>query len=78
MQIKVEISEELVALAKNRGVPVETYIQSLLQPGGMEKGRPTRTTVQIEDFFREMAKGSEQLPKLPTESFTRSSFYGDR
>ena len=31
MQIKVEISEELAGRAKDQGVPVESYVQSLLQ-----------------------------------------------
>jgi len=35
----------------------------------------------IEEFHRmlaAMAEGSEELPDLPTESFSRESFYGDR
>jgi hypothetical protein len=36
--------------------------------------------MSIEEFhqmLREMAEGCEKLPNLPTESFTRESFYED-
>ena len=77
MQIKVEISEELAGRAKDQGVPVESYVQTLLPEGasGGSRPQPVRTPEQIAAFFRAMAEGSEQLPQLPTESFTRSSFY---
>ena len=80
MQIKLEISEELAGRAKDQGVPVESYIQTLLPKGASPESRPqpVRTPEQIAGFFRAMAEGSEQLPQLPTESFARSSFYEER
>ena len=59
---------------------MESYVQELLQGGGVEKSRPqtTRSAAKIAAFFRAMAEGSDQLPPLPTESFTRSSYYEDR
>jgi hypothetical protein len=80
MQIKVEISEELAGRAKDQGVPVESYVQSLLQErvAGESQPQSVRTPEEMAAFFRAMAEGSEQLPQLPTESFTRSSFYEER
>jgi hypothetical protein len=41
----------------------------------------SRGQMSVEEFHRmldAMAKGSERLPDLPTESFSRASFYEDR
>lgn len=80
MQITVTIPDELAAQARARGLSVEAYVQSLVEEAGRRSrslGRP-RTPEQIEAFFEAMAEGSQELPPLPTESFTRESFYQDR
>jgi hypothetical protein len=80
MQITVTIPDELAAQAQARGLSVEAYVQSLVDEarrGPLLPGRP-RTPEQIEAFFDAMAEGSQKLPLLPTESFTRESFYQDR
>lgn len=80
MQITVTIPDELAAIAKARGVSLEVYVQNLVEEAGhkaLSSQRP-RTPQQIEAFFEAMAEGSQGLPALPTESFTRESFYQDR
>jgi hypothetical protein len=80
MQITVTIPDELVAQAKARGLSVDVYVQNLVEEAGrrsIEPRRP-RTPEQIEAFFEAMAEGSQKLPLLPTETFTRESFYQDR
>ncbi|MEX2263718.1 MAG: hypothetical protein WD696_17320 [Bryobacteraceae bacterium] len=80
MQITVTIPDEIAAQARERGMSVEAYVQSLIEqarPKSQQTQRP-RTRKGIEVFFAAMAEGSERLPLLPTESFTRESFYEDR
>ncbi len=80
MRITVTISDELAAQAETHGLSVEAYVQSLVEEAGRKsfpQHRP-RTPERIEAFFAAMAEGSPQLPPLPTESFTRESFYRDR
>ena len=79
MQITVTIPDELAAQAQARGIPVEAYVQSLVEEAGRKfsSSHPPRTPEQIEAFFEAMAEGSLKLPPLPTESFTRESFYED-
>jgi hypothetical protein len=62
-----------------RGLSVEAYVQSLVEAAGRKSVPPhrPRTPEQIEAFFEAMAEGSQKLPLLPTESFTRESFYQD-
>ena len=80
MRITVTIPDELAAQAKTHGLSVEAYVQDLVEAAARKsllQHRP-RTPERIEAFFAAMAEGSQQLPLLPTESFTRESFYRDR
>lgn len=79
MRITVTVPDELAAKAQARGIPVEVYVQSLVEDASRKSldPHPPRTPKQIESFFEAMAEGSQKLPPLPTESFTRESFYRD-
>ena len=80
MQITLTIPDELAAQAKARGISVEEYVQRLLEEAGRKSPalQEPRTPEQLEAFFKAMAQGSQKLPALPTESFSRESFYEDR
>jgi hypothetical protein len=80
MKITVTIPDELAAQAEARGLSLEIYVQSLVEEAGRKSLPPhqPRTPEQIGAFFEAMAEGSRQLPLLPTESFTRESFYQDQ
>jgi hypothetical protein len=82
--IQIELSPEsearLVEEARARGVPLETYAGNLLQQV-LASGAHRSGGLTIEKFHAMLdvlAKDSERLPNLPTESFTRESFYEDR
>lgn len=84
MTIQVELNPEmearLVAGAQERGMSVEKYAETLLRDAVALQSQPTGK-LSVEEFhemLRLMAEGSEKLPNLPTESFTRESFYEDR
>jgi hypothetical protein len=84
MTIRVELNPEtearLKAEARAKGLPVEKVAEQLLNEAltghSLSQGR-----MSVEEFHRmldAMAEGSEKLPVLPTESFSRESFYEDR
>ena len=76
MRIMLDIPDELAAVAMANGVEVEAYLERLLrQVAPPVTAAKDRSRERIETFLAEMAKGSDRLPKLPTESFTRESFY---
>jgi len=84
MTIKVELNPEtearLVAQARSQGVPLEQLAERLLQEALTSSPLPNGA-LTVEEFHRMlegMAEGSENLPNLPTESFSRESFYEDR
>lgn len=84
MTIQVELSPEvearLAAQAVVRGVALETYASQLLQEATMTRlaGDGILTPADLRAMLREVAEGSESLPKLPTSAFSRDSFYKDR
>ena len=84
MTIRVELNPEtearLKAEARARGLPVETVAEHLLKEA-LTGRAGSHGRLSVEEFHRmldAMAEGSEKLPDLPTESFSRESFYEDR
>jgi hypothetical protein len=59
---------------------LETYASNLLQEVLFSPGRRRAklTKERFHAMLRALADGSERLPNLPTNSFTRESFYEDR
>jgi len=84
MTIQIELSPEiearLTAGALARGVAPEQYAGSLLQEALATpvRGSGKLTVEEFHAMLGALAEGSEKLPNLPTESFTRESFYEDR
>jgi hypothetical protein len=82
IQVKLNPDTEarLIAEARAKGVPPETIAEQLLQEALTGRSL-SRGQLSAEEFHRmldKMAEGSEKLPELPTESFSRESFYEDR
>ena len=84
MTIKVELNPEmearLAAEARDRGLPLEKAAEWLLQEALASRflGQGNLSVAEFHTMLDALAKGSERLPNLPTESFTRESFYEDR
>jgi len=84
MTIRVELNPEtearLIAEARAKGLPLEKVAEQLLNEALYGLSLPRRQ-MSVEEFHRMLAaiaEGSERLPDLPTESFSRESFYEDR
>jgi hypothetical protein len=80
MQITVEISDELAARARARGLTPEAYVKGLIEEAARAEGTPSETAqgkMDMETFLKGMAAHSDKIPQLPDEAFTRESFYQD-
>jgi hypothetical protein len=84
MTIHVELTPEaaarLLAEAEAQGVSLEKVAERLPQEALVSRAAPQRN-LTVEEFrvmLQSLSAGSENLPNLPTESFTRESFYEDR
>jgi hypothetical protein len=84
MTIQVELSPQeearLAVAALAHGLAPEKYAGALLQealaPAAGASGE--LSVEQFHGMLDALADGSERLPDLPTESFTRESYYEDR
>jgi hypothetical protein len=80
LKLNSETEARLIAEARAKGVPLEKAAEQLLEEA--LAGRPSpRGKMSVEEFhemLHAMAEGSERLPDLPTESFSRESFYEDQ
>ncbi len=83
MTIRVELNPEtearLIAAARAKGLPLEKAAEELLVEA-LAVGTLAPGQMSVEEFRRmleAMAEGPERLPDLPTESFSRASFYED-
>ena len=81
MTIQVDLSPDtearLVAEARTQGLPLEKVAERLLNEA-LSGSTLFRGRMSIEEFHSMLdaiAQGSETLPDLPTESFSRESFY---
>jgi hypothetical protein len=81
IQIKLNSATEarLIAEARAKGVPLEKAAEQLLEQA-LAGQSPSQGRMSVEEFHQmleRMAQGSQSLPDLATESFTRESFYED-
>jgi hypothetical protein len=79
MEIKVQVSDELAAQAKARGLALEDYVQQLLAqraPSLSKVGR-ARSSDEVRAWLDSLTQFSDKIPQLPEEAFTRESFYQD-
>ena len=80
MKVTLTISDELAAQAKARGVPVEVYVQSLIeQAAGKPQPQPRKhTPEEWAAWFEEFAQFSHKMPVLSDEAISRDAIYEDR
>ena len=84
MTIKVELNPEiearLAAEARAQDISLEKCAQRFLQEALAGRSAPqgNLTVAEFHKMLDALAEGSQQLPNLPTESFTRESFHEGR
>ncbi|MGA3210788.1 MAG: hypothetical protein ABSD20_05730 [Terriglobales bacterium] len=80
IEVRPEILKELAAGAQKRGVAIEEFAQILLQNAIAAPPEPQgRLSIEeLHTMLAEIAEGAENLPELPTNVFTRESYYEDQ
>ena len=85
MTIHVKLSPEteakLAAEARVKGVSVEQVAERILHDALVSFAAVQSNDLTVAEFhamLAAVAEGSERLPNLATESFTRASFYEER
>jgi hypothetical protein len=79
LELPPELEARLAEQAAARGLDLAAYATRVLEGSvPAEPVKRERTPEEFDAWAAAMAKGAEHLPKLPTESFTRESFYDER
>jgi hypothetical protein len=84
MTIRIELESEIADRPRLetqvRGMAAEQYagvlLRTALETEPEAKGK--LSPEELHAMLREIAEGSDQLPRLPTSAFTRESFYEGR
>ncbi len=79
-ELTPEAAARLLAVAEAQGVSLETVAERLLQEALASRAVP-KGSLTVEEFhamLQALRAGSENLPNLSAESFTRESFYEGR
>jgi hypothetical protein len=80
MQVTLDIPDEVAAQARERGLPVETYVQSLVKQAALQASEGKRrkmTGEEIQAWLDEMTQFSDKIPPMPGETFSREMIYQD-
>jgi HicB family len=80
VKLNPDVEARLVAEASAQGISLEKLAERILHEAVASRSLLQRN-LSVDDFhemLKSLAIGSEGLPNLRTESFTRESFYEDR
>lgn len=76
VELNPEIAAQLADEARVQGIPLEKVAERLLQEA-LASRSVLQGTLSVEKFhamLKSLASGSEALPNLPTEAFTRERY----
>ena len=78
LNLPPEVEASLAAQARALGLPLNSYVQSLLEKqAGLERAEQTTCLEQFEAELAALAQGSDKLPYLPPAALTCEIFYQD-
>ena len=76
LELKPDIEANLAAQARARGVPLDAYLQGVIEDLARAKGGPAGPQ-EIEATLDRLAEMGRDLPHLPSSAFSRESIYRD-
>jgi len=79
LELKPDVEANLKAQAASQGVALEHFALKVLEDQAASRpAKSGKLTVEgFNEMLRELAEGSETLPKLPTSAFSRESIYDE-
>jgi len=79
LELKPDVEANLKAQAASQGVALEHFALKVLEDQAARRpAKSGKLTVEgFNEMLRELAEGSETLPKLPTSAFSRESIYDE-
>ena len=77
LELKPESEAALAGQARAKGVPLEAYLQSVMEDLACAYTAPKLNVEQFRTALDRLAEMGKHLPHLPSSAFTRERIYHD-
>jgi len=77
LELKPDVEANLAALARARGVPLEAYLQSIIEDVARIETAGPASVKDFEAALDTLAEMGRALPQLPSSAIDRESIYLD-
>ena len=77
VQLPPQIEATLLSRARAQGMTLDAYVQSVIEGVATGQGAPALSVDEFEAALDELAAGSERLPVLSLDAFSREGIYRD-
>ena len=77
LELKPDVEANLAAQARDRGVPLDAYLQSVVEDLARNEAAHPASFQDIEATLDALAEMGRGLPHLPSSAFNRESIYRD-
>ena len=77
VQLSPQIEEVLVSRAREHGLTVDAYVQSVIESTAVRQEMLAMSPEDFEAALDELSADSERLPVLSPEAYSREGIYGD-
>lgn len=78
LELKPDVEANLTAQARSRGIPLDAYLQSLIEDMARQKAAPSTNLQRFRATLDALAEMGRNLPSLPLDALSRESIYQDR
>jgi hypothetical protein len=75
LELRPELETKVKAQAEARGLPVERYLQSVIEAAALSPSAPPLTLEEQERLLDELENGLSHVPALPEDAFSRAGIY---
>ena len=77
LELKPEIEAALAGQAKAKGIPLDAYLQNVIEDLAKTHGPATPDTESFRTALDRLAEMGKGLAHVPSSAFTRDSIYRD-
>jgi hypothetical protein len=78
LELKPDVEAKLIAQARVKGVPLDAYLQNVIEDLARTTPADQASLLDIEQTLDALAEMGKELPHLPSSAFGRESIYQDR
>lgn len=77
LELNPDVEERLAAQARARGVPLDTYLQSVIEDLARTNAASPAELEELRATLDVLAEMGRDLPTLPSSDFSRDTIYRD-